>query len=207
MKHPLRKKAEALLDDFVGRLPWNKLKTRKKRLRTAYEALRRGLSVEQMVKDSDKVMDQIEVLPEFVNAKFVLVYFPIHHEISVLPLVQRYCKEKVFLFPVTHADWMELRPFDGPDCFKEGKFGVPEPQTETYDGPVDLILVPGVAFDSEGHRLGRGGGFYDRFLSRQRKTPKIGIGYDFQLQHETLPHGFFDIRLDGIITPSHSILE
>lgn len=203
MKYRLQRK----LNELKQHLPWNKLHRRKQKIRSVIEQQRRCLSVSQMMSESDLIMDRIEQLPEFIDAKFVVVYFPIHHEISLLPLVERYRDEKIFLFPVTHNDWLELRPYAGLDNMKEGKFGVPEPQSESYEGSVDLILVPGVAFDHYFNRLGRGGGYYDRFLRRQRRAQKIGVAYDFQVMSYELPHSWLDTTMDGIITPNHAILK
>ena len=87
-----------------------------------------------------------------------------------------------------------------------GKFGVREPAPHCAEIPLntfDLVLVPGLAFDLQGNRLGRGRGFYDRLLDRVSGI-KCGVGYDFQLREEvpTEPH---DAKVDFIFTPSRSV--
>ena len=69
-------------------------------------------------------------------------------------------------------------------------------------GNLDLVLVPGLAFDAAGGRLGRGGGFYDRLLATRdpERTRLVGVGFTFQLLAEELPHAAHDVRLDGLIT-------
>ena len=100
---------------------------------------------------------------------------------------------------------MEVRPYDGEEMMRKGRRGVPEPQTYTYRGPIDLIIVPGVVFDHHRHRIGRGGGYYDRFLARHLKTKKIGVCYSFQLKRHTIPHSWRDQKMDRIITPAQTI--
>ena len=96
-------------------------------------------------------------------------------------------------------------------------FGVPEPSPESClapedQPPLDLILVPGLAFDRQGNRIGWGKAYYDGFLSNLRsatlisRSPKsaplcIGVCYDFQLLEDELPHDDHDQRLQGILTP------
>ena len=89
---------------------------------------------------------------------------------------------------------------------RKGRLGVPEPQTETWHGPIDLILLPGVVFDHHRHRIGRGGGYYDKFLFyHYRGVKKIGVCYSFQLKKHKVPHGWHDLRVDRIVTPQATI--
>ena len=87
-----------------------------------------------------------------------------------------------------------------------GKFGVLEPRPEARKIPameLDLVLVPGVAFDEECYRLGRGRGFYDRWLPVLSGI-KCGLGFDHQLV-PSVPREAHDAKLDGVITPSRSV--
>jgi 5-formyltetrahydrofolate cyclo-ligase len=100
---------------------------------------------------------------------------------------------------------MEVRPYDGEDMMRRGRLGVPEPQTDTYRGPIDLIIVPGVVFDQHCHRIGRGGGYYDKFLAKHSSVKKIGVCYSFQFKHRAIPHGWRDVKMDRVITPLQAI--
>ena len=80
-----------------------------------------------------------------------------------------------------------------------GDFNIMEPQNEPYKGDFDLIVVPGVAFDRHGNRLGRGRGYYDRFLCQHLNVKRIGICFDFQLVDE-VPAEAFDIRMEEVIS-------
>ena len=196
---------ESQLEDFIALLPWSRAKKEKSALRGLAEQKRRMLSAEQVAADSALIIAQIEQMSAFQNAKTVMVYYPIHNEVDLRPLVAKYAGQKTFLFPVTHRRSMEVRPYDGEDMMRKGRFGVPEPQTETYTGRIDLILVPGVLFDQHCYRIGRGGGYYDRFLSRHSHAVKIGVGYAFQLKTHSLPHTWNDYKLDRIVTPNQTI--
>ena len=140
----------------------------------------------------------------FQEAKTILLYYPKNNEVDVLPLFKRYKREKTLLLPVTHRREMAAHPFEGNDKMHRGKFGIPEPTTPAYEGAIDLIIVPAVAFDKRGYRLGRGGGFYDRFIKKQPHATLIGVGYDFQLLEE-VPVLKHDQKMHRIILPSQTI--
>lgn len=87
---------------------------------------------------------------------------------------------------------------------KQGSYGIWEPETQReYINKIDLVIVPGIAFDKNKCRLGRGKGYYDRYFMNKR-IKKIGIGFDFQLLDE-VPTSSFDIKMDKVITPSHIV--
>lgn len=91
---------------------------------------------------------------------------------------------------------------------KKGYFDILEPVEgciEASPEEIDFILMPGVAFDRQGNRIGYGAGFYDRFLSQlKNQVPKIALAYDFQV-YEEVPNDEFDVRIDGIITEKEFI--
>lgn len=193
---------ESLIVDLLQLLPSNRLKQDKNRVRELLAQKRRVLSKDEIAEQSIKALAVVEKMPCFLAAKTVLIYYPTHNEVDVLPLIKRYKKEKTFLFPVVHRKEMTACPYEGNAKMHRGKFNIPEPTTEPYMGHIDLILVPGVGFDVKGNRLGRGGGYYDRFIARQGKnTLLVGIGYDFQLVDE-VPANRLDKRLDFVVAPS-----
>jgi 5-formyltetrahydrofolate cyclo-ligase len=196
---------QAQIHDFFYWLPWIRRRREQKAIRALIEQRRRILTPEEIAKDSERIMAQLEQMSAFRNAKTVLLYYPIHHEVDLRPLLEKYKGQKIFLLPVTHRHSMEVRPYDGEDMMRRGRMGVPEPQTYTYKGPIDLIIVPGVVFDQHCHRIGRGGGYYDRFLAKYSHVMKIGVCYAFQLKKHAIPHGWRDIKMDRIITPLQSI--
>ena len=195
---------EAQIHDFYNALPWVRARREQSALRAIAEQQRRLLTPEQVKEESALIIAQIERMSVFHEAKTVLLYYPIHNEVNLLPLMEKYAGQKTFLLPVVHRRSMEVRPYDGEDMMKKGRLGVPEPQTATYKGTIDLILVPGVVFDNHCHRIGRGGGYYDKFL-RKHLAKKIGVCYSFQLKKHSVPHTWLDVRMDRVVTPQKTI--
>jgi 5-formyltetrahydrofolate cyclo-ligase len=196
---------DSQIHDFVAWLPWVRVRREQGALRAIVEQRRRIMTPEQVAADSKLICEQIEQMSAFREAHSVLIYYPVHNEVDLRPLLEKYRDQKIFLFPVTHRHYMEIRPYDGEEMMRKGHYGVPEPQTEEYKGAIDLILVPGVVFDQHCHRIGRGGGYYDKFLRRHPLAKKIGVCYAFQLKKHSIPHWFNDQKLDRIVTPQQTI--
>ena len=196
---------ESQVHDFWSILPWIRTRREQRALRAIVEQKRRIMTKEQVEEQSALIMAQLEQMSAFREAKTVLLYYPIHNEVDLRPLLTKYKGQKIFLLPVTHRHSMEVRPYDGEDMMRRGRLGVPEPQTSTYRGHIDLIIVPGVVFDQHRHRIGRGGGYYDRFLRKQLTAKKVGVCYSFQLKKHAIPHSWRDEKVDRIITPQQTI--
>lgn len=192
---------ESQLRDFKRLLPWNRIKKRKTDLRELMRQKLRVQTPEDLKSWSEAVIERIEQLHMFRHAHVVMFYYPVHHEVDLRPLLDKYKDEKVILLPVTHHDSIELRQYIGKDDLKAGHYGIPTPQTGTYRGTPDLVIVPGLAFDKDLVRIGRGKGYYDRFLRKLRKVPKVGVCYDFQISDD-VPWSMHDVRMDKVITPS-----
>ena len=140
--------------------------------------------------------------PQLADAHTVLLYSALPDEVPTLPLLNRLSTEgKTVLLPRVVSDTdMELRRYTGPNDLEQGAFGIMEPTGELftdYDN-IDVAVVPGMAFDREGHRLGRGKGYYDRFLAQLPHTYKIGICFPFQLV-DHVPADAHDILMDEVI--------
>ena len=196
---------QAQIHELKMWLPWLRLRREQRALRAIIEQRRRIMTPEEVAEQSGRIISQLERMSVFREAKTVLLYYPIHHEVDLRPLLTKYEGKKTFLLPVVHRHSMEVRPYDGEDMMRKGRMGVPEPQTETFHGSIDLIIVPGVVFDQHLHRIGRGGGYYDRFLRKHPQVKKIGVCYSFQLKKHTIPHTLFDHKVDRIITPQQTI--
>lgn len=176
-------------------------------MRAILEQKRRILPAEEVEEASKAILAQLVEMPEWKAAKTVLCYYPIQNEVNVRSLLEASKEEKLILLPATTSRTsMEMRPYIGHDNLHKGRMGVPTPQTKPYDGHVDLIIVPGVAFDRKGRRLGRGGGYYDRFLRHNRRVPKIAVAYDFQIVKE-VPSTILDERVNKIVTPTKIIVR
>ena len=135
------------------------------------------------------------------DVQTIVAYYPLSDEVDIRLLLDEWIAEgkTVFLPKVTGDDTMELRRYTGRDDIHEGAFHILEPEGQPFadDVSIDVILVPGVAFDAEGHRLGRGRGYYDRFLS-SFSSELIGVCFDFQ-KVEEVPVDAFDIPVDEVI--------
>lgn len=128
------------------------------------------------------------------------MYYSLPDEVQTHDFVEKWRGKKNILLPVVVGDDLELRTYTGRQELSEGAFHIDEPTGRTftdYDA-IDLVIVPGVAFDNNGNRLGRGKGYYDRLLPRIR-AHKIGICFPFQLVKE-IPTEPFDKKMDKIIS-------
>ena len=196
---------ETNIKDLLRLLPSRKLQLAKNKMRELLVQKRRVMSTADRQMYSQQILDQLEQMTCFREAKTILLYYPIQNEVDVLPLVKKYKHEKTLLFPVSHRRAMTVHPYAGNAMMHRGKFGIPEPTTPMYTGEIDLVVVPAVAFDAKGRRLGRGGGFYDRFIKKQTHAVLVGVGYDFQLVEE-VPAARHDQHVHRIILPSKTIL-
>lgn len=196
---------ESQLHDLKAHLPWIRLRQEKQAIRALVEQRRRIYPEEQAKADSEAIIAQLEKMQCFRDAQTVMLYYPIHNEVDLRGLMKRYEGQKTFLLPVTHRKGIEARKYEGELMMKRGHLNVPEPQTSEWRGKIDLILVPGVVFDPLCNRIGRGGGYYDKFLHSQHHAIKIGVAYDFQVKKHEIPHSHHDKPLDRIITPTQTI--
>ena len=149
---------------------------------------------------SVEILANLEVHPAFKKAKTVLLYHSLGDEVNTHEFIEKWRLYKQIILPVVVDNDLELRPYTGEMDLRIGAFGIGEPTGvifKDYDA-IDLVVVPGVAFDHTGNRLGRGKGYYDRLLSHIPAF-KIGICFPFQLI-EDVPSEPLDIRMDAIIT-------
>lgn len=149
---------------------------------------------------SAEILAVLEDHPVFKAASIVLLYYSLKDEVDTHEFVRKWSREKLILLPVVTGEELELRVFTGPEDLATGAYGIGEPTGELFTdyAAIDLAVIPGVAFDAAGNRLGRGKGYYDRLLPRLTAF-KAGICFPFQLVEE-VPAEPFDIRMDAIIS-------
>lgn len=112
-------------------------------------------------------------------------------------IVDRFLKKMDFALPIHETDWVP------------GVYGIPEPRKDlpaVRKDDLDLLLIPGVVFGEKGERLGRGAGYYDRFLSDTPHALRIGVAFDCQVVAEEIPQEPWDARMDIVVTENR-ILE
>jgi len=150
------------------------------------------------------VFEKIELLSEFMNAKSVLMYWSMPDELPTHNFIVKWSAKKQMLLPMVKGDEMLIKPFISTDELRKSDMGIWEPEAQReYLRQIDLVIVPGIAFDKSKNRLGRGKGYYDRYFNNKSIT-KIGVCYDFQLL-EVIPTEPFDVCMDKIITPNYTI--
>jgi len=125
--------------------------------------------------------------PHLVDARVVMAYYSLPDEVNTHQLLDEFVAEgKTVLLPkVLDATTMELRRYTGPHDLAPGPFGILEPtgspfHLSTFSPSIDVALIPGVAFDALGHRLGRGRGYYDRFLRTMGTVPSVSSAANFR---------------------------
>ncbi|MFA7257738.1 MAG: 5-formyltetrahydrofolate cyclo-ligase [Kiritimatiellales bacterium] len=155
-------------------------------------------------KMSAAVVKKFQTLENFQTAKAVGVYMPLPDEVNITPIFQTLETNCVgaqsFFIPAFDEAIGTYRMARLTTELRKGRFGIPEPVNPVFAAKdeLNLILVPGVAFDRAGRRIGRGGGFYDRLLP-QYDAVRAGLCFDFQCL-ETVPAEAHDIRMDWLIT-------
>lgn len=179
----------------------------KKTLRT--EARRHRSFIDSGAEDIDAAADYFFSSINPVQDQVVVAYWPKGREFSPYPIIERLLERgNVCGLPVSQEGSKELRfaKWDGKAELTEGKYGVlhPEVNDKTIWLEPDIVIVPLLAFDRRGYRLGQGGGYYDATLASLRARKEIlavGVGYGAQAVLFNLPVEEHDQRLDWVITP------
>ncbi len=172
----------------------------KKALRRQISALKRALTEEQISFASHGLTQQFLSHPLYLQAKSIYAYLSYNQEVRTETLISAALKSgKKVAVPKVFGEEMRFLWIDESSCIEEGYKGIPEPvEGEIADDPEALVLMPGLAFDPCGRRMGYGGGFYDRFLAAE-PHPTIALCYDFQLL-DALPTEEHDIPVDAVLT-------
>ena len=171
----------------------------RRRLRTA----RANLSPRVAAERSAAVCARVMGLPAFTTARAVVAYAPVENEVDPASVVAAALADgKAVYYPRRAADGLEFLQSDPAGLQRRG-FPVPEPvdgRPLAVEAGEDIaFLVPGIAFDPGGVRLGRGAGCYDRALARHPRAARIGLAYEMQLV-ASLPEAAWDIRMDAVVT-------
>jgi len=167
-----------------------------------------SLTKDEIKQRSKNVENKLSELSLYKKAKMIMVYYPLRGEVDILSTIRRDLGSKRFCFPVMNLKAKNLRIFEIASLdqdFVLGSRGVMQPDTkrtkEVEIKDIDMVIVPGLAFDKEKNRLGRGAGYYDRFLQNiTTSTKKIAIAFEFQIL-ENLPTNLsWDQKVDTIVS-------
>ncbi len=163
-----------------------------------------GLKTEaEKARVSAGLIARIEALPQFAAARTVALYCSTADEVDTLAAIDRWSLSKRVVLPVVEGGGMAFVAYDRARGLCPGAFGISRPVGEEVclPGEIDLMVVPGVAFDRAGHRLGRGAGYYDRYLGAvapERRPYLVGLCFPWQLV-DTIPAEPHDIRMDKVV--------
>lgn len=170
----------------------------KKELRSAVRAQKRAMTEAQIQEKSEKLARLLFETKEYRNARSIYGYLPYNQEVRTIPILEQALREgKRVAVPKCYGSEMRFIWMEDLSLVEKGYAGIPEP---IADGPVAddttaLVLMPGLAFDRAGHRIGYGGGFYDKYLAREADHPTLALCYDFQV-FDSLETEEFDIPVD-----------
>lgn len=174
----------------------------KKALRQMIREKKRAMSPEEIENASACLGELFAESTCYKNAKTIYGYLPYNQEVRTIPMLERAIRDgKRVAVPKVFGDEMKFIYIADFSRLEKGYAGIPEPidNEPIGDDPTALVLMPGLAFDPQGHRIGYGGGFYDKFLEREPNHPTIALCYDFQMFPvlETEEH---DIPVDCVIS-------
>jgi 5-formyltetrahydrofolate cyclo-ligase len=176
----------------------------KKKLRDAVRALVRALSEQEREKSSGVLREKLERDDAFIRAKTVMLFWPLKDEPDLRPLIERACLQgkRVYLPKIT-AGTMHAYRYSDTSGLIRNDLGVMEPE-DNGEGiqpqGLDCVVVPGQAFSSDGRRLGRGGGFYDRFLAQTNEAAAtVGVCFSCQL-FEQIPFAAHDRAVQRVFS-------
>ena len=172
----------------------------KDELRRQIRQIKRQFTSRQLEELSLPVLARLR--PLLQDAAVVMAYYSLPDEVNTHRLLDELVEEgKTVLLPeVVDDETMVVRRYRSCADLREGAYHIMEPIGEMFTDyqQIDVVLVPGVAFDADGHRLGRGRGYYDRFLNTVGTVSKIGVCFDFQKVQE-VPVGPDDVMVDLVV--------
>ena len=174
----------------------------KRALRKRIKEMKRQFSDKELESMSLHTVSRLLAHPAVVNAETILMYYSLADEVNTHEAVDALVRSgKTVLLPrVIDGENMEIRIYESRDDLAPGHYGIMEPTGKLYTcyENIDIAVVPGMAFDAAGHRLGRGKGYYDRFLPKATHAYKLGVCFDFQ-KRAAIPADDFDVTMDCVI--------
>ncbi|MBE6981121.1 MAG: 5-formyltetrahydrofolate cyclo-ligase [Ruminococcaceae bacterium] len=173
----------------------------KKELRRQIRERKRAMTAQEIESKSQALAELFFASEQYRQAKTLYGYLPYNQEVRTVPMLQKALEDgKRVAVPKVYGEEMRFIYMEDLSQVSLGYAGIPEP---IADGPVAgdpeaLVLMPGMAFDPQGHRIGYGGGFYDKFLASEPNHPTVALCYDFQVM-DRLETEEFDIPVDLVL--------
>lgn len=202
----------------------------KKAIRTEVTEKKNALTPEQTAQWSAQLKERFCALEAYQEAECIYFYMSYNNEVQTVPMIEQAIADgkraavPIMLFSgktfnkkgEPKSDYMEFIYLNSMEECRPNFMGIPEPPQELIKENPEriaaeksvLILMPGLAFDREGNRIGYGGGFYDKYLASHPDTQfrKVALGFDFQL-YDAIPTEPHDEKMDLIITPSETVIR
>lgn len=175
-------------------------------LRLQVSKLKKDYSPQDLVLKSEEVFSVLEITGAFQDAKNIFIYSSMPDEVSTLNFINKWKDRKQFYLPVVVGNDLVFRIVNNKTEYATSAYGIKEPLGEDFTqlDRADAVIVPALAFDRKMNRLGRGKGYYDRFLPLLKKTVKIGVCFDFQL-FDHIPADDNDVKMDMIVSENELI--
>ena len=173
----------------------------KKALRQQIREQKRAMLPEQIVSASQQLADKFICTEQYAKARTVYGYLPYNQEVRTVPILQRALEDgKRVAVPKVYGDEMRFIYITCFDGLENSEMGIPEPVADgpVGDDPTALVIMPGLAFDEQGNRIGYGGGYYDKFLTAEPNHPTIALCYEFQV-FPRLETDAYDIPVDLVL--------
>ena len=173
----------------------------KKELRACIRAQKRAMTEEQIVEKSKRLGELFLASDAYRNAKTIYGYLPYNQEVRTVAMLEQAIRDgKRVAVPKCYGDEMRFLFMEDLSKVEKGYANIPEPIADEpiADDETALVLMPGLAFDPQGHRIGYGGGFYDKFLAKEPNHPTLALCYDFQMV-DHLETEEFDIPVDTVL--------
>jgi len=173
----------------------------KKQLRKTIRERKQAMTPADVEEKSRILGEKFAASEAYKSAKTIYGYLPYNQEVRTVPMLERALLDgKRVAVPKVYGEEMKFIYLDDFSQVEKGYAGIPEPVTNGpfADDPTALVLMPGLAFDPQGHRVGYGGGFYDRFLAAEPNHPTLALCYDFQVLPQ-LETEAFDIPVDTVL--------
>lgn len=177
---------------------------------------RRDMTKEEIDDFSSIIINKLKKLPIYKMSKSVMLYLSFENEIDSTEIIENCLKEgKRVIVPFCDNSDMSITPTEIKDMNTDlhvSKMGYIQPKKESLSPvdikDIDLIIIPGIAFDRKGYRVGFGAGYYDRFLDKVNfKIPTIGLAYDFQIIDSFIEIEDYDIPIDYVLTEERIIVR
>lgn len=178
----------------------------KSQLKESMLEKRDSLPEGEIIEKSSQIRDRLFGLEQYKKSKTIMFFVSFNSEVNTHEMIRGSLKNKTVIVPKILNRQIEPSVIIDLDNLVSAKFGILEPieLMKIAEKNIDLVLVPGIAFGKEGHRVGFGYGFYDKFLARVPKAFKIGLCFDFQVT-DKIPRETHDVPVDLIVTEKRVI--